>query len=89
MNVSDKFRLALSTLLFVFVSGTAFAQAEADDEADVILTIEEQWNAEQKGDKDWIDERLVSDFSGVAENFSGTAVKIVDENVEPLWGHSR
>lgn len=64
MNVSDWFRLALSTLLIVFVSGTAIAQDGADDEADVILTIEEQWDAEQKGDKSWIDERLVREFSG-------------------------
>ena len=64
MNVSDKLRLALSTLLFVFVSGTAVAQDKADDEADVILTIEEQWDAEQKGNKNWIDERLVREFSG-------------------------
>ena len=64
MNVSDKLRLALSILLFVFVSATAVAQDRADDEADVILTIEEQWDAEQKGNKDWIDERLVREFSG-------------------------
>jgi hypothetical protein len=64
MNVSDKLRLALSILLFVFVSATAVAQDKADDEANVILTIEEQWDAEQKGNKNWIDERLVREFSG-------------------------
>jgi len=63
MNVSDKFKLALSTL-FLITAGTAIAQDDADDEAEVILTIEEQWDAEQKGDSDWIDERLVNEFSG-------------------------
>ena len=89
MNVSDRFGLALSTLLIVFVSGTAIAQDGADDEADVILTIEEQWDAEQKGDENWIDERLVTRVLRLAENFSGTAVQILYKNVEPLWGHSR
>jgi ketosteroid isomerase-like protein len=67
MNVSDKFKLALSTF-FLIAAGTAIAQDDTDDEADVILIIEEQWDAEQKGDRDWIDERLVSDFSGWPKN---------------------
>lgn len=68
MNVSNKLGLALSTLLFVFASGTAIAQGEADDEADVILTIEEQWEAEEKGDTDWVDEKLVREFSAWPKN---------------------
>jgi ketosteroid isomerase-like protein len=62
MTVSDKLKLAVTTILLA-VSGTALAQDSADDEADVILTIEEQWEAEQDGDNDWLDEKLVEAFS--------------------------
>jgi len=62
MTVSDKLKLAAMTIL-LSVSGTALAQDSADDEADVILTIEEQWEADQDGDNDWLVEKLVEDFS--------------------------
>ena len=42
----------------------AVAQNAADDAADVILVIEEQWEAEQKGEKDWLEETLHPKFSG-------------------------
>ncbi len=67
MTICDKLKLAVTTLLLI-VSGSAIAQDSANDEADVILAIEEQWEAEQKGDKDWIDEQLVNDFSGWPKN---------------------
>ena len=67
MTICDKLKLAVTTLLLI-VSGSAIAQDSANDEADVILAIEEQWDAEQKGDKDWIDEQLVNDFSGWPKN---------------------
>ena len=67
MHISNKFKLALSTL-FLISAGTAIAQDAADDEADVILTIETQWAAEQEGDKNWIDDRLVREFSGWPKN---------------------
>jgi ketosteroid isomerase-like protein len=63
MNLSDTLKLTVSAI-FLMVSGTAIAQDSADDEADVILAIEDQWEAEQNGDNDWLDERLVDDFSG-------------------------
>ena len=47
---------------------TAVAQNSADDEADVILTIERQWEAEQRGDKEWLDNMLADKFSGWQKN---------------------
>lgn len=67
MKLCDKLKLAVTTLLLI-VSGLAIAQDSANDEADVILAIEEQWEAEQKGDKDWTDEKLVKNFSGWPKN---------------------
>ena len=63
MTVTDKLKLAVMTM-FLSLPAAVIAQDSADDEADVILAIEEQWEAEQKGDKDWLDDELVSDFSG-------------------------
>lgn len=42
----------------------ALAQDAPADAADVILAIEEQWEAVQTGDKDWIEQRLHDQFSG-------------------------
>ncbi len=56
--------LALICGLLLFSSGPAIAQSSADDEASVIVTIEKQWQAEQDGEDDWIDESLTDDFSG-------------------------
>ena len=51
-------------LVMLVVSLGASEPATADDAADVILAIEEQWEAVQKGEDDWIDERLHEKFSG-------------------------
>ncbi len=67
MTVSDKLTLAIS-LILLSISGSVFAQGSTDDHADVILTIEEQWEAEQNGDDDWLDEMLVENFSGWQKN---------------------
>ena len=63
MTVSDKITLAIPFIL-LSISATALAQDATDDHADVILTIEEQWEAEQSGDDDWLDEILADKFSG-------------------------
>ena len=63
MKVSDTIKLAVSCT-FIFVASVTSAQDTRDDEADVILTIEEQWEAEQDGDEDWLDEMLIDNFSG-------------------------
>ena len=51
-------------LFSMLASPGALAQQGSDDAADVILTIEEQWEAVQGGDSDWIDEMLHDRFSG-------------------------
>ena len=63
MLINGKFTL-LASILFVATSGIAAAQDARDDEADVILTIERQWEAEERGEKDWLDTMLVDDFTG-------------------------
>ncbi len=63
MEIKRKLTL-LSGVLFVAAFGTAAAQESTDDEADVILTIERQWEAEERGDKDWLDSMLVDKFTG-------------------------
>ncbi len=61
MNIITKLVLILvgSTLL-----SAASAQDATDDEADVLLTIEREWEASRKGDQDKIDDMLTDDFMG-------------------------
>lgn len=49
-----------SLLLF----STAMAQDSRDDEANVLLTIEREWEAAQKGDRDAVDAMLADNFMG-------------------------
>lgn len=58
----------LAASVFSFGAITAYAQDSADDEANVILTIEAQWRSEQDGDDDWIDASLADKFSGWPKN---------------------
>ena len=55
-------------LLLILVGSTLFsaasAQDDTDDEADVLLTIEREWEASRKGDQDKIDDMLTADFMG-------------------------
>ena len=61
MNVTARLVLTLiGTLLFP----AAMAQDATDDEADVLLTIEREWEAAQKGDQKAIDNMLTIDFMG-------------------------
>jgi len=61
MNITTRLVLILvgSTLL-----SAASAQDATDDEADVLLTIEREWEASRKGDQDKIDDMLTDDFMG-------------------------
>ena len=61
MNITTKLVLILvgSTLL-----SAASAQDATDDEDDVLLTIEREWEASRKGDQDKIDDMLTEDFMG-------------------------
>lgn len=54
--------LLTSVLLLSFTS--AFSQASADDSVDVWSVIEQEWLADEEGDRDWPDRLLTDDFSG-------------------------
>jgi len=56
-------RLALVLLGPLLVSAT-LAQDTTNDEANVLLTIEREWEAAQKGDQDKVDDMLTQDFMG-------------------------
>jgi len=55
-------------LVLILVGSTLFSVASAqdvtDDEANVLLTIEREWEASRKGDQDKIDDMLTADFMG-------------------------
>lgn len=53
--------VAAATLLPITL---VHAQAGPNDAADVWAAVEAQWNADEKGDDDWIDTMLSDDFSG-------------------------
>ena len=61
MNISAKLVLILvGSLLF----SAAGAQNSSDDEANVLLVIEREWEAARKGDQDKVDDMLTNDFMG-------------------------
>jgi len=67
MNVFGKIGWVLGSYIFV-AAGAAMAQettaAQVDAQADVWSIVEQQWNAQEKGDRKWIDNLLTEDFSG-------------------------
>ena len=63
MNFKEALKLVL-TSVFLLSFTSAFAQESADDSADVWSVIEEEWNADEKGDRKWPDRHLTDDFSG-------------------------
>ena len=63
MKIKEIFRLVFAGMLLMACS-LAFAQEAANDQADVWLVIEDQWNADEKGDKKWPDRLITDDFSG-------------------------
>jgi len=61
MDISTRLVLILiGSMLFV----TAGAQDASDDEANVLLTIEREWEATRKGDQDKLDDMLAEKFMG-------------------------
>jgi len=61
MNVTTRLALViLGPLLF----SAALAQEPPNDEADVLLAIEREWEAARKGDQDKVDDMLTQDFMG-------------------------
>ena len=63
MKFKEIFRLVFAGILLMGCS-LAFAQDAANDQADVWSVVEDQWNADENGDKKWPDRRLTDDFSG-------------------------
>ena len=61
MKVSAKLVLIL---IGSALATTAGAQDVGDDEADVLLSIEREWEASRKGDQDKVDDMLSDDFMG-------------------------
>ena len=51
-------------LLLLVAMPAAQAQSVADDQTDVWAVVEAQWNAEEEGDKKWIERLLSEDFVG-------------------------
>jgi ketosteroid isomerase-like protein len=62
---SYKYILAATLLL---LSGFAAAQDTSGDQANIWAQVERQWNEVEDGDRKWIDELLVADFSGWPKN---------------------
>jgi len=52
----------------LFSLSLAHAQDVADDSVDVWEAVEAQWDAEEKGDKRWIERLLTEDFVGWGKN---------------------
>ena len=63
MKLSESLRLFFISILLLGCTAS-FAQESNDDQADVWAVIEDQWNANEKGDKKWPDTKLTDDFSG-------------------------
>ncbi|MDH3274891.1 MAG: nuclear transport factor 2 family protein [Gammaproteobacteria bacterium] len=67
MTNKTSYKLLIASV-FLTMSGLGLAQENHNDQADVWSTIEDQWGAEEKGDKKWIDRLLSEDFSGWPKN---------------------
>lgn len=65
MNALKNIRFAIFVTALLSI-GTAIAQDERVDETDVWIAIEAQWDANENGDKDWIDRMLMENFYGWA-----------------------
>lgn len=56
--------LNATCVIAFFFLGSAYAQDSRDDSTDVWIAVEGQWDAEENGDKDWIDRLLADGFYG-------------------------
>ena len=78
----------LLTSVFLLSFASAFSQEPADDSIDVWSVIEQEWNADEDGDRDWPDRLLTEDFSGWEYNSpaprSKTSTKMWDRFSEQL-----
>ena len=67
MKFSNMLMLTL-TGIFLFLGNATFAQETSQDEADVWSVVEEAWNADENGDREWPENLLANDFSGWEKN---------------------
>jgi hypothetical protein len=67
MNALVKLTLATAAMFLVFL-GTAVAQDARDDATDVWIAVEAQWEADENGDDEWIDNMLADGFYGWNKN---------------------
>lgn len=67
MNSLRHLQLAVSAAALL-LCGAVSAQDERDDATDVWIAVEAQWDAVEKGDDTWIDERLMDEFYGWRKN---------------------
>lgn len=74
--------LAAAVGAVLLLPAAAAAQDAADDQADVWTAVEKQWEADENGDKNWIDRMLADNFSGWGKESpaprSKTSVKLWD-----------
>ncbi len=61
MSLAAKTSIALLGVALFSVAG---AQDPGNDQADVWAVVERQWNADESGDKEWLDELLAEEFAG-------------------------
>ncbi len=54
----------LLTSVFLLSFASVFSQESADDSVDVWSVIEQEWHADEEGDRDWPDRLLTETFSG-------------------------
>jgi ketosteroid isomerase-like protein len=67
VNALVKLTLATAAMFLVFL-GTAVAQDARDDATDVWIAVEAQWEADENGDDEWIDNMLADGFYGWNKN---------------------
>lgn len=56
--------LVFTAPIMLGLAGGAVAEDSADDHANVWATVEAIWEAEQRGDDDWVETMLSADFMG-------------------------
>ena len=67
MQVFTRTKIFIAVVV-LSAAGMSAAQDATNDQADVWSVVEQQWNAEEKGDKKWIDQLLADDFTGWQKN---------------------
>lgn len=56
--------IAVTLSVLLFANGNASAQDSTDDHAAVWASVEAIWDAQERGDDDWVDTMLSADFMG-------------------------